>query len=111
MERAIKAIRLRLCFNLVVDRRKKLILISFYNILPKKGRGGYKPENRPINPKNQAIMRHIYIFIKHKVKRRLNGRYSLKSDQIETYYQTEVYSHSYQNHVIQNFFHISRLIL
>ena len=51
-------------------------------------------------------MRHICIFIKHKLKRRLNGRYSLKSDQIETYYQTEVYSHSYQNYVIQNFSYI-----
>ena len=51
-------------------------------------------------------MRHIYSFINIKLKRRLNGRYSLKSDQIETYYQTEVYSHSYQNHVIQNFSYI-----
>ena len=47
-------------------------------------------------------MRHILILLSIKLKRRLNCRYSLKSDQIETYYQTEVYSHSYQNHVIQN---------
>ena len=32
--------------------------------------------------------------------RDFNGRYSLESDQIQTY-QTEVYSHPYQNHAIQ----------
>ena len=35
--------------------------------------------------------------------RDFNGRYSLESDQIQTY-QTEVYIHSYQNYVIQNNF-------
>ena len=37
---------------------------------PLKRGGVTKPENRPINPENKTIMRHIYNFIKHKVRKK-----------------------------------------
>ena len=59
MERVIRAIRLDYASTLLLIVGKFDVDKSFYNILPiKKGGGVKKPENRPVNPKNQTIMRH-----------------------------------------------------
>ena len=76
-----------------------------------RGRGVTKPEKRPKILKIRPLSDISNISINIKLKGRdFNGRYSLKSDQIKTY-QTEVYSHPYQNHAIQITIKITWLIL